>query len=171
VHLEPKLGEEPTVRAGLEASLELFLDDAQHLLLLGRVGHFLRVDGLFERELDAVTSRHQMVVVVHLQEGLHFAVAFTTLLGKTTDDLAGVTVDAGHQSMTERLVRAAFVEVLDDDGFATSETTVHHQDNLGRLHNLHHFDWIKCVFMCWALMAKRTDDLDTTKNKQTISVR
>lgn len=143
--LEPKLGKEPTVQTALETTFELFLHILHQLLLLGWISLLFGSQSFVERELDEVASWHQVLVVVHLQERLHTSVASTTLFGHVADDFAWITIDTGNQSMAERLVGASFIEVLDDHGFATSETSVHDENDAVWLQDLDHFDF--CVVL------------------------
>ena len=160
VCLEPELGEEPTIDAGLESSFKFFLDDLQDLLFLGRIGGQLLdlstgiVGHLFEWEVNVITGGHQMVVVVHLEERLDFGVAFSAFFGHATNDLAGISIDSGDQSVSERFVRASFVKVLDDDSLATGKTTVQDKDDLVGFHDFDHLAGV-CWACVWALMAKQ----------------
>ena len=139
VCLESQLGEEPLVFAALEARLELPSDLLECGFLVGRILDRLVIHGLLERKLDLISGRHQMLVVVDANERLHARETGALLLGQTAYDLARVTVYAGHQRVTERLVRTALVEVFDDHRFATGETAVQHDDHLVGSHDFAHF--------------------------------
>ena len=75
----------------------------------------------------------------YLEEGLDLGPLLDLLLGHTLGDQLGVSVDAGNQSVSERLVGGTLIVRLDNKGFASCKASVEDQDNLALLHNLTHF--------------------------------
>ena len=104
--LESELLEEPLVLAGLVALLKLRSHLESGLLLLhGIFKSFLVKVGLVKANVHSVPGGHHVVIVDNLQEGLDFAAELDLSFGHALGHLAWVTVDAGDQSVAERLLR------------------------------------------------------------------
>jgi len=149
--LETQLLEEPLVLALLVDGLELDAGlEAVRLALDG----ILQVLGRQLLETDVVrgvAGGHQMVVVQALQEGLDLGLLLQLVLAHLLGHLARVAVDAGDESVAERLLRGAIVGGLDDDGLATGVTSAKDDYDLALLHDFPHLGGLLCksvVFVC-----------------------
>lgn len=109
-------GEEPSVLAAGVALLQHLLDSLLRILPLGNLLEGLARDGALETfQLEGVARRHQVVVVDHLDEGLDLGSLLLAALGHAARDLGGVALDAGDDSVAERMRLVAIVDGLDDD--------------------------------------------------------
>ena len=75
----------------------------------------------------------------YLEEGLDLGPLLDLLLGHAFGDQLGVSVDAGNESVSERLVGGALIVRLDNKSLASGKASIEDQDNLALLHNLTHF--------------------------------
>jgi len=91
-----------------------------------------------EGEVQLVSSGHQMVAVVNLDERLDLAPLGLLLLSHSLCDLLRVSLDSYHEGMSVRPVTGSLVLVLDDHGFSASISAIQDQDNLAGLYNTAH---------------------------------
>merc|ERR1712221_28721 len=77
------------------------------------------------------------------EEPLVLAALGHLLLAHLLRHLQGVPVDAGDEGVSVGLVRATFIVVLDNDGFASGEAAVQHQHHLALLQEFTHLRRMK----------------------------
>merc|ERR1719347_1883637 len=143
-HLEAELAEKPLVLAELVTLLQLVLDLLPSLLSEGGIAEAILVDErLVHDHVDRIPRRHHVVEVDHLDERLDLAALGHLLLAHLLRHLQGVPVDAGDEGVSVGLVRATFIVVLDNDGFAAGEAAVQHQHHLALLQEFTHLSRIK----------------------------
>lgn len=81
-----------------------------------------------------------MVVVEYLQEGLNLRFFLQLSFAHLFGDFAWIAIDAGHQRVSEGLVRAAVIHCLDDDCLTAGITAAQDNHNFIGFHNLPHFE-------------------------------
>lgn len=108
--------EEPTVLSAGVTVLKGLLDGLLGILALGDLLESVVGDGTLETlELESVASRHQVVVVNHLDERLDTAAAVDELLAHTAGHLQRVALDTGDDGVREGVRLGASIVRLDDD--------------------------------------------------------
>jgi len=137
--LETQLLEEPLVLALLVHRLELDAGLETVRLALNGILQILGRQLLEANVVRCVAGRHQMIVVQALQERLDLGLLLQLVLAHLLGHLAGVSVDAGNERMTEGFLRGTIVRGLDDDGLATSVTSTKDDYDLALFHNFPHF--------------------------------
>ena len=137
INLEAELGEEPTVGVGVVAGLEDLLEEAARLGLAGSVS-----DGElateFLGEVHVVAGGEAVLGVDDAEEDTKVGAAGDAALGHTADDALGVLLDTSDEGVAVLAFLSLLVLGLDDDGLATSEASVGHEDNATGLDEASH---------------------------------
>lgn len=108
--------EEPLVLAGVVTLLKGLLDVLLGVLTLGNLLEGVVGDGVLEAlELESVAGGHDVVVVDDLDERLDLGSLGDTGLSHAAGDGLRVALNAGDESVRERVGLGALVDRLDDD--------------------------------------------------------
>lgn len=107
--------EKPSVLPARIAILQNLLDGLLGILALGRLLERVRGErALKALELESVASRHEMVVVDGLDEGLDLVPALLPALAHPAGDSKRVSLDADDEGVAVRVQLGALVHRLDD---------------------------------------------------------
>jgi len=135
---ESEFGKEPPVLAGLEPLLEALLGllESGDLLVLG--GEDVGVDGVLEIHVQRVARGHEVLIVHQLHKSLHPRFLRRLLGGVFLDDLAGVLLDSGDQTVAVGALPGSVVEGPDDHRLPPCITALQDDHRLVWLQELHH---------------------------------
>src|SRR5271169_3616228 len=115
----------------LKLLFKTFLDSFSRLLSLT---NFLQtiVSNLLFQLLDSIKSisRHEVIVIDQLDEWFYFASFGDSFLAHSSSDFSWVSLNASDKSMAKGKGFCAFVEWLEDNGFASCITTTGDKRNL-----------------------------------------
>lgn len=116
--------EEPPVLAAGVSVLQSLLDGLLGLLTLGDLLESVLGDNALETlQFEGVASRHQVVVVDDLDEGLDTAALLDQLLAHASGDLGRVALDSGNDGVREWVRLGAIVVRLDNDDLFGAEAS------------------------------------------------
>ena len=144
--LEAELGEEPAVGVGVVAGLEDLLEELARLGLAGGVGDG-ELAAEFLGEVHVVAGGEAVLLVDDAEEDTDVGAAGDAALGHAADDALGVLLDAGDEGVAVLAFLSLGVLSLDDDGLATSEASLSHEDDATGLDEASHvslkrFFWV-----------------------------
>lgn len=120
------------------ASLEDLLEEAARLGLAGGVGDG-ELAAEFLGEIHVVAGGEEVLLVDDAEEDADVGAAGDAALAHAADDALGVLLDTSDEGVTVLAFLGLGVLGLDDDGLATSEATVGHEDNATGLDEASHF--------------------------------
>ena len=144
-NLEAELLEEPAVGVGVVAGLEDLLEEAARLVLAGGVGDG-ELTAEFLGEVHVVAGGEAVLLVDDAEEGTDVRAAGDAALAHTADDALGVLLDTSDEGVAVLAFLSLLVLALDDDGLATGEATVGHEDNATGLDEASHCFWLLLFF-------------------------